>query len=119
MALSSISGRAAATSSCKIACQPPSISTKTTTGSTYYSEVLEWARVLDVLQCLLQILQFHVDSALRLLRVLDGLGLEGLDGLDLARDVVSSRFEGLEVVLYGIDDGLVLEEGAVVAEVHS
>ena len=101
-----------------VKCQPPSINTNVSS-TTYHSEVLEWAGVLDVLQGLLQILELHVDSALGLLGVLDGLGLEGLNGLDLARDVVGSRLERLEVVLYGVDDGLVLESRAVVAEVHS
>lgn len=101
-----------------VKCQPPSINT-IVSGTTYHSEVLEWAGVLDVLEGLLQILELEVDSALGLLGVLDGLGLEGLDGLDLAGNVVGGWLERLEVVLYGVNDGLVLESRAVVAEVDS
>lgn len=51
------------------------------------------------------------------LGVLDGLGLEGLDGLDLAVDIVGLGLEGLEALLDLVDDGLVLEEGAVLGKV--
>ena len=86
-------------------------------GATYDSEVVEGAGVLNVLQGLLQILKLHVDTALGLLGILDGLSLEGLDSLDLARDIVGDWLEGLEVRLYRIDNSLVLEDGAVVSEV--
>lgn len=51
------------------------------------------------------------------LGVLHGLGLEGVDGLDLAVDIVGLGLEGLEALLYLIDDGLVLEDGAVLGKV--
>jgi len=89
------------------------------TRSTYDSEILEWASLLDILQCLLQVLKLQINSVLGGLSVLDGLALEGLDGLDLAADIVSDWLEGLEVILYRINNSLVLEDGAVVGEVDS
>jgi hypothetical protein len=89
------------------------------TRSTYDSEILEWASLLDVLQCLLQVLELQINSVLGGLSVLDSLALKGLDGLDLASDIVSDWLEGLEVVLYRVNNGLVLEDGAVVGEVDS
>ena len=86
-------------------------------GATYDSEVVEGAGILDVLQDLLQILELHVDTTLGLLGVLDGLSLEGLDSLDLAGDIVGDWLEGLVVLLYRINDSLVLEDGAVVTKV--
>lgn len=85
--------------------------------TTYDGELVERAGVLDVLQGLLQILELHIDTALGLLSVLDGLSLEGLDGLDLAGDIVGDWLEALVVLLYRIDNGLVLQDGAVVGEV--
>lgn len=84
---------------------------------TYDGELIERAGVLDVLQGLLQILELHIDTALGLLSVLDGLSLEGLNGLDLAGDIVGDWLEALEVLLYRIDNGLVLQDRAVVGEV--
>lgn len=88
-------------------------------GPTYNGELVERASLLDVLQGLLQILELHIDTALGLNGVLDGLGFEGLDGLDLAGDIVGNWLEGLVVLLYRIDNSLVLEDGAVVSEVDS
>jgi hypothetical protein len=84
---------------------------------TYHGEVLEGTGSLDVLQSLLQVDKLGIDLALGLLGVLDGLGLESVDGLQLAADIVGSGLEGLEVVLDLVDDGLVLEDTAVVGEV--
>lgn len=84
---------------------------------TYDSEVLEGTGSLDVLQGLLQVGELSLDLALGLLGVLNSLGLEGVDGLDLAANVVGSGLEGLEVVLDLVDDGLVLQDAAVVGEV--
>ena len=85
---------------------------------TYDSEVLEGTGSLDVLQGLLQVLQLGLNLALSSLGVLNSLGLEGIDGLQLAVDIVGSGLEGLEVVLNLVDDGLVLQDTAVVAEVN-
>lgn len=85
--------------------------------NTYHGEVLEGTGGLDVLQGLLQVDELSVDLALGLLGVLDGLGLEGIDGLQLAADIVRSRLEALEVVLDLVNDGLVLEDAAVVGKV--
>ena len=85
--------------------------------STYDSEVLEGTGSLDVLQSLLQVHQLGVNLALSLLSVGNGLGLEGVNGLKLAGNVVGGRLEVLEVVLDLVDDGLVLQDLAVVREV--
>lgn len=47
------------------------------------------------------------------------LGLEGINGLDLARDIVGRGLEALELGLDIIDHGLVLQRVAVVVEVDS
>lgn len=84
---------------------------------TYDGELLEAPGLLDVLEGLVQVLQLEVDLLLGRLGVLDSLGLEGLDGLDLAVDIVGLGLEGLEALLDLVDDGLVLEEGAVLGKV--
>lgn len=84
---------------------------------THDSEVLERPGLLDVLQCLLQVLELGVDLGLGLLGALDGLGLEGLNGLDLPADVVLLDLEAAELLLDVVDNGRVLEDLAVVGEV--
>lgn len=86
--------------------------------NTYDSEVLEGTSGLDVLQGLLQVLQLGLNLTLGSLGVLNSLGLEGVNGLQLAADIVGNGLEGLEVVLELVDDGLVLQDAAVVAEVN-
>lgn len=73
--------------------------------------------VLDVLQCLLEVAELLVDDGLGLLGALNGLGLEGLNSLDLPVHVVGLGLEGVELLLDVVDDGLVLEDGAVLGEV--
>lgn len=85
--------------------------------NTHHSEVLERPGGLDVLEGLLQVLQLSVDLGLGLLSALDGLSLVGLDGLDLAANVVLLDLEAVELLLNVVDDGGVLENGAVVGEV--
>lgn len=85
--------------------------------NTYHGEVFEGTGGLDVLQGLLQVDELSVDLALGLLGVLDGLGLESIDGLQLAADIVGGGLEALEVVLDLVNDGLVLEDAAVVGKV--
>lgn len=87
-------------------------------GYTHDGQVLEWSGLLNVLQCLLQVLELNIDVGLGLLGSLDGLGLESLNGLDLAVDVVLLGLEGAELLLNVVDDGLVLEDTAVVGEVN-
>jgi hypothetical protein len=84
---------------------------------TYHSEILKWPRLLNILQCLLQILQFHINSALRLLGILDGLLFKRLDSLDLPSHIICLVFEVLKVVLDLADYGLVLEDLTVVGKV--
>lgn len=86
-------------------------------GSTYDSEVLEGSGGLNVLQGSGKVLELQVDGLLGSLGVLDGLGLEGIDGLQLARDIVGDGLEGSESLLDLLDDGLVLEDGSVGGEV--
>lgn len=84
---------------------------------TYHSEVLERPSALNVLQGSLEVLQLCVDLALGLLGALHSLRLESLDALDLALDVVLLHLEAAHLLLDVVDDGLVLEDAAVVAEV--
>lgn len=93
------------------------ISSFPTPAYTHHSEVLERPGSLDVLEGLLQILQLGVNLALGLLGALDGLGFVGLDGLDLTADVVLLDLEAVELLLDVVDDGGVLEDGAIVREV--
>jgi hypothetical protein len=86
-------------------------------GYTHHSEVLEGPGSLNVLQCLLKVLELSVDLGLGLLGALNSLGLVGLDGLDLAVDVVLLDLEAVELLLDVVDDGSVLQDGAVVGEV--
>ena len=84
---------------------------------TYNGEVSEWPGILDVLQGLLEIAQLLVDNSLSLLCALDGLGLESLNGLDLPSYIVCLGLECVELLLDVVDNGLVLEDAAVVVEV--
>jgi len=84
---------------------------------THHSEVLEGPGGLDVLESLVKVLQLGVDLGLGLLGALEGSGFVCLDGLDLAADVVLLDLEGVELLLDVVDDGGVLEDGAVVGEV--
>ena len=84
---------------------------------THHSEVLEGPGSLDVLKSLLEVLELSVDLGLGLLGALDSLGLVGLNGLDLAVDVVLLDLESVELLLDVVDDGGVLQDGAVVGEV--
>lgn len=86
-------------------------------GSTYHSELVERSGLLDVLQRLLEVLQLEVDLLLGGLGILDGLNLEGLDGLELAGEIVGRGLELLEALLDLVDNGLVLQDTAVVGEV--
>lgn len=84
---------------------------------THHSEVLEGPGSLDVLKCRLKVLKLSIDLGLGLLGALDSLGLVGLDGLDLAVDVVLLDLESVELLLKVVDDGGVFQDGAVVGEV--
>lgn len=84
---------------------------------TYDSELVKWPGSLNVLQSLLQATQLSLNLALGLLSGLDSLSLKGVNSLQLTANVVGSRLEALEVVLDLVDDGLVLEDLAVVGEV--
>lgn len=62
-------------------------------------------------------MQLHVDLALRRLSIFDGLCLERLDGFELLIKVVGGGLEGTVRLLNLVDDGLVLEDGAVMTEI--
>lgn len=85
--------------------------------NTYNSEILERPGLLNVFQCLVQILQFLINDTLRLLGALDSLCLESLNGLHLSLNIIGGWLEGLELLLDIVDDGLVLEDAAVVGEI--
>ena len=84
---------------------------------THHSEVLKGPSSLDVLEGLVEVLQLSIDLGLGLLSALEGLGLVCFDGLDLAADVVLLDLEAVELLLDVVDDGGVLQDGAVVGEV--
>ena len=104
-----------------------------------HREVLEGARVLDVRKRSLQVLKLDVDFRLCFLclcnlkitsafqqnktkvgvGVCEGtnthrLGLERLDGFNVRADVVCDGLEVAQGLLCLVDDGLVLQDGAVV-----
>lgn len=82
-----------------------------------HREVLKRPRRLNVGERLLQVLELQADLLARGLGVADGLDLEGLDGLDLAAHIVRGGLERREALLDLVDDGLVLEEAAVLRKV--
>lgn len=84
---------------------------------TYDGEVLERPGLLNVLQSLGQVLELGIYLDLGLLCALDGLSLESVNGLELPVDIVLLRGEGVELLLDLVNDGRVLENGAVVGEV--
>jgi hypothetical protein len=87
-------------------------------GNTYHSEILKWSRFLNILQCLLQILQLQINTSLRLLSILQGLCLKSLNRLNLSSNIVCRGFERVEMLLDFVDDGLIFEDGTVVREVN-
>lgn len=82
------------------------------------SELLEAPGLLNVRKGSVQVLELNLHTGLGGLGVLDGLGLELVDGLELLGDVLLDGLEGLEAGLNLVDDGLVLQDGAVVGEVN-
>ena len=86
---------------------------------TYHSEVFKRTRALDVLQSLLQVLQFRINLRLGLLCALDRLSLEGLNRFNLAVDVVFLDLKAAHLLLEIANDILVLQGPAVVLEVDS
>lgn len=93
------------------------MSIRVTIGDTYDGEVLEGSGLLNVLQGGGEVLELQVDGLLGSLGILDGLGLEGLNGLELSGHVIGDGLEGAEPLLDLVDDGLVLEDGSVGGEV--
>jgi len=81
-------------------------------------ELFERTCVLNVGEGSLELLELDVDLRLGLLSLGDGLCLESLDGLDMGVDVVSHGLEFGQEFFGFVDDGLVLEDGAVVGEVY-
>lgn len=85
--------------------------------STYHSEIFKRPSSLNVLQCLLQILQLRLHQPLGLLSPLDSSSLEALNRLNLPRQVHLFHLEAADCLFDLGDDGLVLEDGTVVGEV--
>ena len=100
-------------------CQHKPIQTPQNSRFTYHGEFVKRPGLLNVLQRGGEVLELEVDGLLGGLGVLDGLDLEGVDGLDLAIDVVGGGLEVLEAALDLVDDGRVLQHGAVGGEVDS
>lgn len=86
-------------------------------GNLINGKLLEWSGLLNVLEGGSKILQLQIHGLLGGLGVLDGLDLEGVNGLDLAADIVGGGLESLEALLDLVNDGLVLQDGAVLGEV--
>jgi hypothetical protein len=86
-------------------------------GNLVDGELVEGTGLLDVAQGLLKILELEINLLLGGLGVLNGLDLEGLDGLELAVQVVGGGLEGVETLLDLVNDGSVLEDRAVVGKV--
>lgn len=91
---------------------------RTKAGKTYNSKILKRSRRLNILQSLLQIPQLLIDLPLSHLRILNRLSLKRLDSLNLPSNIICSWLEALEVILDLVDYGLVLEHGAVMAEIN-
>jgi hypothetical protein len=110
-----MSGWAAATSSY------PNISVLSTSSipslKTYHSQVLERPSLLNILECLLQIPQLLINHTLRLLGALHRLLLKRLDRFNLPCYIVCLGLESTEGFLDFVDDGSVLKNAAVMAEV--
>jgi hypothetical protein len=87
------------------------------TSNTYHSKILKRSRTLNIRQRLLQILQLQLNPTLRLLRILHSLRLKRLNGLHLPINIIRRGLEVAEVLLDLVDDGLVLQDRAVVREV--
>lgn len=81
-------------------------------------KVLEGTSTLDVVKSLLERTELLTDLRLCRLGVLEGLGLESLNGLDLLRSIVGGGLEGLEGALDFVQNVLVLQNVLVVSEVH-
>lgn len=85
--------------------------------NTYHREFVEWPGSLNVLKGLFQATQLRLNLALSLLSVLDSLSLKGINSLQLTANIISSGLEVLEVGLDLVDNSLILQDLAVVAEV--
>lgn len=84
---------------------------------TYHSEILKRPSSLNVLKGLVEVNQLSLNLTPGLLSGLNSLSLKGIDSLNLAANIVRSGLEGLERALDLVDDGLVLQDIAVVREV--
>lgn len=85
---------------------------------THHREVFKRPSTFNVFQRLLQILQLCIYLALRLLRALHCLSFESLNGLDLPAHIVFLDMETVDLLFHLGDDVLVLENRAIVGEVH-
>lgn len=88
-----------------------------TRDDTYHRQILKRPRLLDILQCFLQVRQLRINLALGSLSIQHSLGLKRLDRLQLLRNVDSNGLERLERALDVFDDGLVFQCRAIVREI--
>ena len=85
--------------------------------NTHHSKILKRPSRLNVLQRRLQITNLRINPPLGLFCALHSLRLESLNGLDLPSHIVLLNLEAIDLLLDVVDDGAVLEDGAVVGEV--
>jgi len=86
-------------------------------GNTYHSELIKRPRLLNILQCCLQILQLQINTSLGRLGILHSLCLKSLNRLNLSPNIVCRRLERIEMLLNLVNNGLVLQNRTVVCEV--
>jgi hypothetical protein len=81
-------------------------------------ELVERSGTLNVLESLCELPQLSINLNLRLLSILDSLSLEGLDALELGLEINGVWLEGVERGLDLVNNGLVLEDVAVLREIE-
>jgi hypothetical protein len=87
-------------------------------GQGAYSQVLKRTRIFNISKSGLKILQLYVNLLHCLFSLSDCGGLECLNGLDVCAHVIRYRLELLEDFGSVINDGFVLEDGAVVLNIN-
>lgn len=82
-----------------------------------YTQIIGQPRLINVLDRLIQINKLFGNLLLRLLGILDGLGLKLVNPGKDGRDIISNRLERFGRLFNLINDTLVLQDGAVVCEI--
>jgi hypothetical protein len=86
-------------------------------GEGTHGQILKRTRILNISKSGLQIFQLYVDLLNCLFSLNDCGGLECLNGFDVCAHVIRYRLELLEKFGSVIDNGFVLEDGAVVLNI--